>query len=57
MPRCTRKELILEDEEQARRNREEGYRRLGVELRQLRREGEQSGTYCDGKLTIVIGIL
>lgn len=32
MPRRTRKQLVLEDEELARRDREEGYRRLGIEL-------------------------
>lgn len=57
MPRCTRKELLLEDEDQARRDREEGYRRLGIELRRLWREAVESGAYCDPSLMISSGSL
>jgi hypothetical protein len=42
MPRRTRKQLIVEDEELERQDREDGYRRLGVELRRAWREAQQS---------------
>lgn len=45
MPRCTRKELLLEDEEQARWTREEGYRRLGIQLRRMWREACMTDVY------------
>lgn len=57
MPRCTRKELLLEDEDQARRDREEGYRRLGVELRRLWREALEFDVYRDPNLMLSAGIL
>ncbi|MFC5099541.1 hypothetical protein [Kibdelosporangium philippinense] len=52
MPRCTRKQLLVEDEDQARRDREEGYRRLGIELRRVWREACMSGVYRDSQLSI-----
>jgi len=40
----------VEDEDQARRDREEGYRRLGIQLRRLWREAQENGVYCDPNL-------
>lgn len=45
MPRRTRKQLIFEDEALARRDREEGYRRLGIELRRSWHQAYLDGTY------------
>lgn len=39
MPRKTRKELVLVDEDQLREDREEAYRRLTIELHRAQREG------------------
>jgi hypothetical protein len=45
MSRRTRKQLVLEDEALARRDREEGYRRLEVELRRFWHQANLYGTY------------
>ena len=45
MPRRTRKQLVLEDEALARRDREEGYRRLEIELRRLWYQADVCGVY------------
>jgi hypothetical protein len=45
MARRTRKQLVLEDEELARRDREEGYRRLEIELRRLWYQADACGAY------------
>jgi hypothetical protein len=43
--RCTRKELDGDDEDKDRRDREEGYRRLEIELHRAWREAQATGVY------------
>jgi hypothetical protein len=57
VPRCTRKELLLEDEDKERRDREEGYKRLGIELRRLWRDALEFDVYRDSNLMLSTGIL
>ena len=45
MPRCTRKQLVLENEEQAREDRQEGYRRLLAELRRSWQKRERTARF------------